>query len=310
MGNVRPPPPLTMLATPTLRFDSVCVLESIEDASTLRRTGKWLVENVLTPVAPQHGIQVFFAAPVDRASFFQSIERIRDVVVGRGHGPIIHVEAHGDKHGLILASRETVEWSELAEALTAINHAVGFNLLLVLAMCRGYYFIQTVVPTRPSPVWALVGPAENVWDYDLRQAMAAFYRELLTSLDGRAAVRALNEHKPPANWEYRFEPADFIFCRVFKTYLETRCTPDQLQDRENDIVAEIMRGTGYDLVAAMAARRGARRMLQDHERLFDHLKREFFMFSDLPRNADRFTVKFSDCGGASNPRLGLAGDRE
>src|SRR5437879_4136844 len=160
-----------MLAAPTLRFDSVCVIESLGDPDPSRHTGTWLVQNVLRPAATHQAIKVFHAAPAGRGEFFKALAQIQDVIVARGHGPIIHLETHGDKDGIILASDEVVEWRELTDVLTAINHAVGFNLLVVLAMCRGYYFIQTLVPTRPSPVWALVGPAEKVWDGDLRRAM-------------------------------------------------------------------------------------------------------------------------------------------
>ncbi|HYN83244.1 MAG TPA: hypothetical protein VES88_17330 [Gemmatimonadaceae bacterium] len=120
---------------------------------------------------------------------------------------------------------------------------------------------------EPSPVWGIVGPTLDVWNSDLRDAMEAFYRELLTTFDIRKALEAANESKPYQEWEYILEGAEIMYCRVFNHYLSELCAPKHLAARENEIVAEMVRRRNHRIEVAFDARDRARRMLSKSPRI-------------------------------------------
>jgi hypothetical protein len=285
--------------TTSFRFDSVCVIESIREGDLGGQTGTSLVESVLVPLADQVEIKVFQVSVHDRAELLQALRQVDTDIVALGHSPIIHLESHGNEDGLVLASDDLVTWRELGDALTPINHRTHFNLLVVLALCSGYHFSSALLPTQPSPAWAIVGSKTEVWSSELFAAMKAFYDTLLTSLDSRAAFYAMNQGHSQATGQYEFLPAELLFCSAFSHYIAVKCTAEQLREREQSIVATIVRWHGYDLNVAMMARHDATIMMRDHAKHFLHLRQGFFMLDEYPENAPRFALTIDNCGGGA-----------
>src|SRR5215207_9927302 len=95
------------------------------------------------------GVKQFEAILVDIANH----------AAGGRFSPIVHFECHGRQaDGLVLADRSEVPWERLCEMLVPINRGSRFNLLAVLSACWGIDLVRTLYPSRPSPVWGLVGP--------------------------------------------------------------------------------------------------------------------------------------------------------
>jgi hypothetical protein len=278
----------------SVRFDSIVVLESLPFGE--QKTGTWLYDNVLKPWADAHPpFRVYFNAIDSKSQFLAALDAAEAQLFQNGSVPILHIEAHGDKEGIALSNGEHVRWEELRERLTLMNQVSGLNLLVVMAMCRGWWISQLLYPLRPSPAWGIIGPTEDVWDTDLRNAMEAFYRELLNSFNARAALDEMNKNKPYEKWEFILETAEVMYCRVFNHSVNVLCTPDQLSDRENEIVAEIVRRNNYHLEVAYDARDRARHMLADHRQVFDFYRHSFFMLDSKPENASRFKLSYDDC---------------
>jgi hypothetical protein len=278
----------------TVQFDSIVILESLGPGE--RKTGTWLFDNVLQPWARANSpFTALLNSIGSKAQFLAALRAIDQQLLAKGRAPIIHIEAHGDKDSIQLSNGEHVTWDELRDQLTAINLRCGFNLLVVMAMCEGWWLSRLLLPLHPSPVWGIIGPTKPVWDTDLRNAMEAFYRVLLKTFDARQAMDEANQNKPYTDWEYLLETAEMMYCRVFNHYVKEPCTPEHLKERENEIVAEIFRRNGYRLEIAFEARDHAKQMLADHRRFFDFYRYNFFMLEALPQNADRFKLTFEDC---------------
>lgn len=284
----------------SFKFDSVVVLETL--AADESRTGEWLFDRVLQP---WQRADPYFHTELKVARSRQALFRALDEVVRdysrKGHSPIVHIEAHGvvdDKDravGLELANGDQVLWEPLRDRLTEINGLSRFNLLVVFAMCAGWHGAGLLHPNNAAPAWGVIGTTNaNVKAVDLREAMEAFYMTLRWSLDARKALDAMNASRPIADWEYRLTTAEMMFARVFRHYVDVLCTPDQLQARENEIVAEIVRRRGGDLLAGMDARERARRMLREHSELFQHYREPFLMLDTWPDNAPRFALTYNE----------------
>ncbi len=169
-----------------------------------------------------------------------------------------------------------------------------------MAMCSGWWLSQLLRPMHPSPFWGLLGPTTPVYDSDLQDAMEAFYSHLLATSDAKGARVAMNEKARPKDGEYRFDTAELIYCRVFHRYIKDYCKPEQLTERENEIVAEIVRRNNYILEVAFEARDRARRMLSNHREFFSFYRTNFFMLESIPGNDTRFRLAYEDCAGAND----------
>lgn len=66
------------------------------------------------------------------------------------------------------------------------------NLLTVMSMCHGAHLISRLQPIEPSPVWALIGGGYEMFPCRLQEAFEALYTKLLSALNDRAAIEAMN----------------------------------------------------------------------------------------------------------------------
>jgi hypothetical protein len=290
-----------------LEFDSVVVLESLP--ANQRKTGKWLYDNVLIPhAATQPDFVVHYNLVRGKDHFLAALKAVEEQMIDIAHRPIIHIEAHGDRDQIFFADGSSIEWDELRSTLTRMNMKSQFNLFLVMAMCEGWWSSRLLLPFEPAPAWGVLGPTVRVRDVDLRDAMEAFYREIFNSFGALPAVEAMNQHLPADDWKFLFMPAEMLFCMAFRRYVQ-EATPENLQARENEIVAHFARGKGaYDVRATMQARVQAREMLRNnHREFFEKCRREFFMLDEIPDNADRFRVSYQICAEGNAISSGVSG---
>lgn len=275
-------------------FDSVIIIESLK--LNERHTGRELYDQVLRPyVQTNPQLTVSYNRAATRREFFAYLEAARDQFFKVGRTAVLHLEAHGDKGGIRLADDEVVEWGEFREVLTDMNAACGVNLLLMMAMCKGWYISQLLWPLQRSPVWGLIGPMEDVYNHHLFDAMCTFYTGLLSHGDGPRALKEMNSRVPEERWHYHLQTAELLFCKVMRRYVDEHCTPEQLTQRENELVAEIVRRRDFDIRAAFEARDMARQLLVDHERAYDFYRETFLMFDLFPENRQRMRLSYTDC---------------
>lgn len=278
-----------------LEFDSIVVLESLPGHH--RKTGKVLYDRVLKPHADAHPNLIVHYNPISgREHLLKAFEVIEGQMIDKGHRPIIHIEAHGDQEEMLLADGSTISWAEIREILTRLNIKTRFNLLLVMAMCEGWWLSQVLIPFQPAPVWGVLGPTKPVLDSELLRVMTVFYTQLFSNSDVLPALEEANQHLPIEDWTYLLTPAEMLFCMAFRRYMED-ATAENLQARENEIVAAFTRGKGnFDVRAAMEARVYAHDMLQNkHREFFEYCRRRYFLLDDLPENAGRVRASYDWC---------------
>lgn len=118
---------------------------------------------------------------------------IHDVAKRYGRSPIVHIECHGDKHGVQLANGDSVAWTHIAPRLTVINRQSRMNLLVVAGMCHGWYMTDILRPVDRAPAFGIIGAMEEVYPRPLLAAMPKLYRVLTgPSHDLREALNAAN----------------------------------------------------------------------------------------------------------------------
>ena len=284
------------------KFDTVLVLDSLpldEDP----QTGVWLRDTVLQPLADAHGFVTGYSRVENSAELFAALANVERLVTEAGRGPIVHFETHGVPEGLVLADRSIIPWSSLKAPLTAINRASRMNLLTVMSMCHGTHLISQLLPIDPSPVWALIGAGFEIFPCRLQEAFEAFYTELLSALNGRAAIEAMNARRANEEWDLTIDLAEIWFCRIWRRYEQELCTTDELKACENRLVEKLMRQSGYDLRYAMLGRVHAREFLCGNEKLFNKFRRSFLMIDSFPESEARFPLTYRHCIDAAYQHL-------
>jgi hypothetical protein len=238
-ANAEPEPTEPWSVDPTIRFDHIHVIESL-NSGFAGRTGtrlfgeieSWCVE---TPVKPI----------LHRVTTRAEVERVlRDVADAAAHGswPLIHFETHGidagpknrrATSGIVLASGESMTWRELAPPLTTINEATRLNLIVFMAACNGADLATLIQPLEGAPVRIVVGPMQVVSAGILETATHAFYRSILSGGDGSAATRAIREALHPNEAMFWTVTAEWLFLEILKGYYNEMTTDDQIARESN-----------------------------------------------------------------------------
>lgn len=276
----------------SVSFSGVVLIESLHSGSWL--TGTDLFETTIAPAVIANGAFAERIPVSNRAQFFGALTRA-ETLADAGHSPILHFEMHGDHGGLQLASKEMVDWPELAPALTRINERTRMNLLVVAAACNGWHLSEVLKPVDRAPAWGVVGPPDSVQSGDLYGAMKRFYETLWRAMDLRAALNAANQTADMDEWNVEVEWADVLYCQVFRSYLES-LADEPKATRVNRLVVELARAQNIvDVNRTMQLREQVTRDLDDHQFWFDHYKSRFLMLDRFPENAGRFPLRLSDC---------------
>lgn len=278
-----------------LYFDGVFMIESLALGET--KTGITLFDNTIGPksVAIETFRLAYRPAP-DRKTFFAALTELRDSFAAADHSPVLHIETHGEENaeGLILGSGEFVAWDELRAHLQEINKITRFNLLVVMAACKGAHLIRSMRPTDRAPFWAVVGPADDVYDKPMQEALQRFYEELLRTQSGTDAMSALNKGTEATGGQYKLLDAEMYFCWIYEQH-ELASSDADLGERVNRIVAAWARERGPDVRETAAVRADAWERIRDHRRWYDHLRQRFLMLDLFPENADRFSLTYEMC---------------
>jgi hypothetical protein len=155
------------------------------------------------------GIKCELSQPKNTFSFFEVLEKIRYEATN-GVFPIVHIEAHGSKDGLEVASGDFVEWEAFRKSLTEINISCQNNLTVIMAACEGIYLFQIVQPIHRAPFCVLIGPKRKVTAGELEKDYSSFYSELLESFDGNKALDKLNSNSPDGRL-YVYVGCNYLF---------------------------------------------------------------------------------------------------
>jgi hypothetical protein len=280
-------------------FDSVVVLESLPPGDL--RTGRDLFETTLAPASvADPGFVSEFYEPQSGADFLAALATIGQTAKRYGRSPIVHIETHGGTEGIALCNSDLVRWADVADRLTAINRVSRMNLLVVAAMCHGWYMSEILRPTDAAPAFGIVGALDGVSAGELLQAMKRLYASLTSSNhDFRLAMDAANQGKSVSDWTYRMEGAELMLCKVYRRYVADLAIGETRTQRINPLVADAARLRSLDVLQTAQFREEVSPTLDDHEKWFMMYRKRFLMLEEFPENEPRFPLRFHDCGQAA-----------
>jgi len=205
--------------------------------------------------------------------------------------PVLHIEVHGNRDGIVLASGDFISWQELKIPLIELNIATRNNLLVVLSACYGAYLTKTIIPTDRAPCWGLVGPHEEMSAGALLSSFQEFYSELFATGNGDQALKRLNDAVRSENLSYLFSQCESFFKMVYKAYFRDYFSPKALKLRAGELYkrAKEMGGT-----PKLSPGEIKRKLLQEKEPSFEKHCEQFFMYDLYRENRKRFRVTYQD----------------
>ena len=141
----------------------------------------------------------------------------------------------------------------------------------------------------------LIGPPAPMKAGQLLDSTRRFYEVLVSQFDVNRALEAMNEGLPFAEWPLRPATAEILYCRVFREYLAEFASDASLQDRENQLVAQMARFRGLSPLESAALRLEVRRDLQDHRGAYERHRQRFLMLDLFPEDRHRFGLTYDLC---------------
>lgn len=273
-------------------FDSIIIIESLPVEES--QTGLCLQREVLYTECVLNSTALSYFNCNDRQQFFMFFKKLEDnlslhdnsIIGGGAECPILHFEIHGtfDKSGLVLKNNENINWLEFNECCRRINKMTKNNLIVVLAVCNGYYSAQKAILTQLTPYYALIAPPDIIYVNEIKKIFPRFYRTIFSSGDLMLAFKKVNENCMLFHCEK-------ILMEILAHYYISYCEGEALKSRANSILNKLLSNkpgikTKYHKEKIIKA-------LKLSADMFDNYKKSFLL-SDHKENVGRFSLMNDD----------------
>lgn len=194
---------------------------------------------------------------------------------------------HGTEGFFLTSTYSVIYFDDISEKLSEINRLSRFNLLLFIVSCEGASFIAEIMPTKPSPCWGIVSSTRPFINVDASNFVDV-YRKIAAEEREWSIIDTLND-EVSKDTHFSVFTSEVIFKKIFNLYIKNYT--NDLQTSKRAASMQEKRGRGY---ADMAEYMKDKNLLADTALAFDHCKRIFFMFDDIPENIVRFPLIVHD----------------
>lgn len=168
-----------------------------------------------------------------RKQFIELLDKVR-IRCFQGLKPIIHIEAHGDKHNGIVINKNPLEiasWQESVELFRKINIITKNNLGVVMATCFGITPLLSVDVLKPTPFFFLIGSESKIGAGILSDGMRKFYYSLI---EGDSIASAFNQLP---NNIVKFI-AEKYFVHAISRYFYRQCVGKAAKERAENLLSK------------------------------------------------------------------------
>jgi len=277
-------------------FNKVYVLESL-DSQKENLTGTELYKDLLRWKEFENELLSVELIPIHSKTELQkAFVKIKKECRTDHVIPILHFEMHGskDRSGLVLESKELVEWLEIHEDLMDINTIAKNNVFITLAVCYGAYLLKTSHIHNRAPFWGIIGSFDTISTSDLMIRYNKFYQSFLNDFKLDQAIKILHESNQDIPSTYRYITSEQIFIKIYSKHFAESFTESAIKNRINDLLKENCRKINDKNEKARIYSKHKARLFSTKEQFFEEHKKKFFMIDLYPENEKRFKINFSD----------------
>ena len=167
----------------------IIVIQSLKENERL--TGTELEQDVLRYKSYVHKDSFARLHNAENKEEFISTLKCIEEDMKEGEIFTLHLETHGGEDGISLASEECVTWKEFFDSIRPINIKMGHLLIVVMSMCKGAAILTYLNHDERAPYRAFIGSHRDMYESELADGFAAFYREYTNMLDIDKGMKAL-----------------------------------------------------------------------------------------------------------------------
>lgn len=224
-----------------IHYNHVYVIESV--ANERDRTGYHLHNDLIRHRAYQLNLASQYLYTGTRSEFLLAFEEIRNQVVSSRTLPLIHVEVHGSKKGLHLASGEIITWFEFNDLCRAINVQTANNLSVTLAACFANYILGYINYEERAPFCLVIAPHDAIDRQTYEHGYLAFYDEVLTTGRLDTAIDQLELDNDSLRFHY-FDSKQ-IFDYLWAWNQDKLRNPDIVKERTEELMDAFLKGSPH-----------------------------------------------------------------
>lgn len=216
---------------------------------------------------------------------------IKDRIKSEGKVSYIHIEGHGSKENLELPDDLDIPWSTVFDHFREINILCKNNLFFSSGACESAYAFKAAIITKPSPIFGMLAPEQEVNAGGVLDGYIAFYKSLIRN---ESLNDAFDVFAGATNGkQYALIFSQFLFKKAACKYLTQYCMGKGRKDRLENVVTQAVNSTG---IPVKKARKLLKKELNKPQAIslkkFHHI---FMMIDKYPENKIRFefdAVKF------------------
>lgn len=267
------------------QFNKVYIIESLPEDEL--KTGTQLYESTLSE---SWCLESQLFAVGNKDEWDQALDEIRIDCSTNGRIPIIHLEIHGDAacYGLVLTDNTTILWKDLSWEFHKINDLTQCNLFVTLAVCHGAWLASAFSIINEMPFCGLLGSFDTIIVKDLEERFRKFYEDLSSNNDLDNALLELQQ-AGDKKADYRFIPADALFCMSYDQYVKEQCQGEKYNSRARKAIKQEYSGKDRNHLARLiAAFKSVER--RSRSKYFEQYRKEYFMLEKYPDNENKFDI--------------------
>lgn len=217
--------------TKAVNFNHILIIDllSNNEFQTARR-----LDDNLSAFIPAH--QRTHIKIHSKKKLLEILEQIKSEEIPRGMKPIIHIEGHGSEQLLLLPDNSSITWPHLYESLTGINTLLNNKLILFIATCYGFHYINTLSILQSTPTFFLISPSNIIDSNTIEIGASIFYKTLFKTKDLDSSVKKLNDYNP----SFEFYNSDQFFIDLMINYFKNGHYGKSARERAERLLSETL----------------------------------------------------------------------
>ncbi|BCU54511.1 hypothetical protein [Enterobacter kobei] len=261
-----------------INFNHIFIIDLLKDNEF--QTARRLDDDLSVFIPSSQRVYLKIAS---KEQLIKTLLHIELMEIPQGIKPIIHIEGHGSEQSLSLPNGTTIRWGELYEVLSKINFALNNTLILFIATCYGFHYINTLNILTPTPTYCLISPSKSIEFGGIESGVAVFYKNLFITKDLDISINNLMEHDNTFDFYY----SDRFFIGLMINYFKEGHYGKSSRQRLERLLSEAFnRDESEGCILARNERRAVLSQRRKYAKKF--IKSENSRFDIYKRNSLKF----------------------
>lgn len=286
-----------------ITFNKIWIIESLDKGKTGTKLEEDLSDYMFNTPEKYQDLHIEIKKPNTKQEFLNVLNEILTETKQGKSFPVLHFECHGSNHGLETADKKSITWLELKIILREINRACRFNLLIIVAACKGLHLIKTSSQLDGiSPFYGVIGASNNLEAKNVQNDFYDFYIEFFKEFNLDSAIKKLKSQNP----SYNYSSAENLFIKSYQDHHKNMFLGKRKNKHIENLVSSVLEDKILKIQLELKYKDAAENIVKfvrnhiknvfknDAEKFFYSIKNRYFSINEFPENEDRFPFSYQD----------------